>query len=104
MDGWTGDEVADLPLCVFEYLAKLYQQFEASGLVPTQWTWCKQVHLPKNEAASDCKDFRPVAIMSIFYRIWSSARFKEVATQQWVDRWLPAQAVCDERNLKCGTP
>ena len=50
VDGWLGQELCDLPPCVFERVACLFHEFEKSGLAPSIWQHARQVHIPKAPA------------------------------------------------------
>ena len=48
-DGWSGNEIATMPIAVFEIFAKFCQLCEASGLLPSTWQIARQAHLPKGQ-------------------------------------------------------
>ena len=93
MDGWGGTEIAALPPSVIQHVQQCFALFQKSGFVPTSWTWIKQVHVPKSTNSTQARDWRPIAVMSIWYRLWSGSQFKSVNCQQWFHRWLPPQAI-----------
>ena len=106
-DGWTGSEIAELPLEIWEYVQKIFCLFETHGVIPKTWFMARQGHIPKVGMKSmkthDCKKFRPITILSVWYRLWGSSRPKMVQTQQWIRRWWPHQAVGGGhvRTLRC---
>ena len=93
MDGWLGSEVSELPDVVLTQILEYFNLFQVSGMVPSSWKWLKQVHVPKNSDSKSAKDWRPIAVMSIWYRLWSASKFKSLQYQQWFRHWLPPQAV-----------
>ena len=89
LDGFSGTEVSYLPL----------KFCERSGLIPEAWNHIKQVHLPKpnkgkriRDGATDVATRRPICIMSVWFRIHASTRFKSTSVQGWLDTWWPAEA------------
>ena len=77
----------------------LLQEFERSGASPEAWNNIKQVHLPKpnkgkraRDGATDAASMRPICILSVWFRIHASARFKSTSVQRWLDTWWPAEA------------
>ena len=93
MDGWSGSEVAHLPRSVLHHVQKCFVLFQNHRFVTTSWTWIKQVHVPKSANSSEAKDWRPIAVMSSWYRIWSGSQFRSIPCQQWFRSWVPTQAV-----------
>lgn len=100
LDGWSGNEVCELPLSVVTELTTLFHLFEKNGKVPQQWYWIKQSHIPKKPDATECRDFRPISVMSIWYRAWSSSRFRQGSTQKWISEWLPKAAVAGKKGAE----
>ena len=98
MDGWSGNEIAYLPPPVLEHVQHCFALFQQHGFVPTTWTYIKQVHVPKSANSVQARDWRPIAVMSIWYRVWSGSHFKSAQCQQWLRGWLPAQAVGGRRG------
>ena len=76
LDGWHGSEAAFLPQTVIEELQKHFTLYEKSSLIPSEWTKCKQIHIPKRCFSENPKDYRQVVILSIWYRLWASSRMK----------------------------
>ena len=99
-DGWSGSEIADLPLCIFEDVSKMFQLFETAGITPTCWKLAKQVHLPKQTApgarasgAVSASKLRPVTVLSTWYRLWARSRLTTHEIKTWVQAWWPEDAV-----------
>jgi len=99
LDGFSGTEVAYLPLVVWQDVATLFHCFETSGYVPSEWSNIKQVHIPKpgkgrrdSDNAVDVASLRPISVLSVWFRIFASARWNSVETQRWVASWWPREA------------
>jgi hypothetical protein len=98
-DGWSGNEIATMPIAVFVFFAKFCQLCEASGLLPSTWQIARQTHLPKgqkgvraHDSARDVSGLRPLTLFSAWYRLCVSARLKSDSCQKWISTWWPAQA------------
>ena len=96
-DGWTGSELAELPLEIWEFTQKIFHLIETHQVIPKVWCMARQIHIPKvgmnSSEPQDCKNFRPITILSVWYRVWSGSRLKSVKTQQWLRRWWPQEAI-----------
>ena len=84
LDGWTGSEVADIPLAVWDELAPFFSACERWGKVPDSWRRIRQVHIPKphkanrpHDAATPAENMRPISVITTFWRVYTSARFEE---------------------------
>ena len=79
-DGWSGSEVADLPVEIWQFVVKSFTWFESINLVPDVWKLAKQTHIPKTgmdpSMCHDCKNFKLITMMSVWYRIWGSSRLE----------------------------
>ena len=96
VDGWLGDELCDLPLCVFDRAAVLFAAYEKAGLVPQIWTQARQAHIPKENAVDgihEAEKLRPITVLSSWYRLFGSARLKTKDAQRWLAQWWP-EAAC----------
>ena len=99
LDGFSGTEVSHLPVKFWTDVVHLFQEFERSGVSPEAWNNIKQVHLPKpnkgkraRDGATDAASMRPICILSVWFRIHASPRFKSTSVQRWLDTWWPAEA------------
>ena len=79
-------------------ITDVYTCCEATGFVPSQWRSMRQQHLPKpgkglrEDGATDAETLRPVAILSVWWRLWGSARVRTTQVKAWTTTWLPAEA------------
>ena len=100
-DGWSGSEVADLPDEIWKFVVEIFTWLEEARSVPDTWKLSKQNHIPKTgmdpSLSHDCKNFRPITIMSIWYRIWGCSRLRSAVVQQWIRSWWPPEAVGGKR-------
>ena len=106
IDGFSGDEVAHLPFVFWQDALHIFQEFERTGYVPDAWTEIRQVHIPKpdkgkrsSDGATDVAALRPICILSVWFRIFASARWKSPSTQNWVSKWWPANAFGGRKNF-----
>ena len=84
-DGWHGDEIMHLPEGLLQLFANFFNQLESgSQSWPTALLQWRQVCIPKPSGTG----LRPLSIGSVWYRMWSSIRIKQLS--QWiVDRVGP---------------
>ncbi|CAL1147571.1 unnamed protein product [Cladocopium goreaui] len=84
-DGWRGDEIMHLPEGLLQLFANFFNQLESgSQSWPTALLQWRQVCIPKPSGTG----LRPLSIGSVWYRMWSSIRIKQMS--QWiVDRVGP---------------
>ena len=105
IDGFYGDEIAHLPFVLWKDALHMFQEFERTGSVPDAWTEIRQVHIAKpdkgkrnSDGATDVAALRPISIMSVWFRIFASARWKSPSTQNWVSQWWPENAFGGRKN------
>jgi hypothetical protein len=95
LDGWSGDEVGDMPLVVAKAFLHFMRRCLHAGRAPATWTQIRQVQLRKPGAQDDAdgclmvKDLRPVSIMSVWWRVFTSAVVRSASCRSWVDQWAP---------------
>ena len=86
--GWDGLAPADLdglpPLC-WDRMAHVLNAVECTGSWPSQLGPTVVVLIPK--AGGGQADRRPIALLSLLYRLWAKARVREVG--QWIQSWDP---------------
>ncbi len=88
-DAWSLEELLLWPASAKEGLAQLFNRIEFGGEQwPRLWTLGATVYIPKKEVARSVKDLRPIALLSMIYRCWSSRRSKQIL--QWCSSWAPA--------------
>ena len=99
MDGWHGDEVSILPLSFWTSVTPLFNEFERCGYIPQDWRDIRQTHLPKpgkgvreSDHAIHVSSLRPVSILSTWYRLHATARWRSPSVQTWIDSWWPSTA------------
>ena len=105
LDGWSGDEVALVPQGVWAQLAPFFYACERLGTVPKAWTLIRQAHIPKsnkacrpNDSATPAENLRPISVMSVFWRLYASARLKSSPAVEWCASWMPADAWGGRKN------
>ena len=92
-DGWTGCEIAWLPLVVFDVFALLAKRWLACGVVPDQMCESRMVCLPKpgklrHGNVVSVQDTRPITVLSTWWRLWSSAWTRGVV-RGWMRSHIP---------------
>ena len=92
--GWTGDELASLPLPVWVIYSQLISRWLSRGVFPAIWQYARQVHLAKedvsvSEGTSDVSQMRPICVLSCWWRVLTSAIASHEAIRTWSDQ------VCD---------
>ena len=86
LDGWSRQE---LKIAIGnKVMARMVWQnmaiWEVFGQIPTPINQCKLVHVPKKVMRRlPCGQFRPICIMSAWWRCWSSSW----TSSQWVKGW-----------------
>ena len=56
-DGWSGDDVACIPLCIWLELAPFFEACERLGVVPQAWTlirWCDSCRKSETDFCYEC--------------------------------------------------
>ena len=89
MDEWCVQEMRIWPDCLLNALADIYNKVEAEG----KWPCIGEpfgVLLEKGGTAKEA-DKRPIWILPMAYRVWASARAKELA--KWRMQWPGKQAL-----------
>ena len=91
-DGWSGQEVGSLPIVVFDKFLTLVKRWSILGQWPSSWQHIRQVHTRKEQGVGPVrpKDLRPIAVLSVWYRILLTAVSRQEAVQQWILRIAPA--------------
>ena len=89
-DGWSGCEVHSWPRAAWNVYAQLLQRWLKRSVFPATWRQLRQVHIPKDSSAPDAAhqvkadELRPIAVLSILWRVISSAVAQHAHTQEWV--------------------
>ena len=89
--GWSGQETSTWPARAWEIYSQLVDRWMRRGVFPRAWSQVRQVHLPKEEGSATkahvrADKLRPIVVMSILWRIVSSAAASHEKMQQWVQR------------------
>ena len=71
-DGFDRLDLWRMPHCFKQTLMTMFSEIESSGKWPQQLLHGFGVPLPKTSTASEVQQFRPVIILSMLYRSWSS--------------------------------
>lgn len=92
IDGWNAEELSTIASSgrasrtVWSAMAR----WELFTSIPTALRNCKLVHIPKKEARIlQAGQFRPIAIMSAFWRAWSSTWMRSEWVRGWSKRLFP---------------
>ena len=90
-DGWSGAETSTWPLQAWICYSALLDRWMRRGIFPRAWRQLRQVHLPKEGGDDSSRvvkadGLRPIAIMSILWRVVSSAAATHESMQSWVDQ------------------
>ena len=75
-------------------LASFMAHCEALGCIPSSWRAIRQVHLGKGKRKQDdgsllAEDLRPISVASVWWRVWSKARFRQPEVQRWLLEFIP---------------
>ena len=105
-DAWSGTEVAPLPPEAFQAFADFCHYCEMAAKLPTSWRCATQARIPKGQkglredGARDINGSRPLAIFSVWYRIWASSRLKCHECQSWICNWWPDTAIGGKKGME----
>jgi hypothetical protein len=72
-DSWTYGDLKRLPSPAFDLLAELFETVERAGAWPEPIAHSFVAMLPKG-GSGDPDDYRPIVLLSVYYRIWAKAR------------------------------
>ena len=91
-DNWTAAEVKHLPFSCFDTMSQLFRQFAEQENVPEQFRQGRMVCIPKGNKVHNfairAEDARPICVMSVFWRIWTSALCRSTHMKRWLKRSL----------------
>ena len=85
-DGWGGSELAALPYNMWQSLHTIFHKLEEAPTLPSSWSWVRQTHLckPKPVTGHRCvSSLRPIAILSVFWRIFIQAKMSDSNLGLW---------------------
>ena len=80
-DSWRADELAQLPMAALNQLALIFEIMEERGQAPSPMVAGWLADLAKSEAPASPIAVRPISILSIVWRVYTSARAH--ALQEW---------------------
>jgi len=75
-DGWTYGDLKRMPAPALELLCDIFKCTERTGVWPEPIAHSFVAMLPKG-GSGDPDDFRPVVLLSVFYRLWAKCRGRE---------------------------
>ena len=87
LDGVTLADYRAMPDGVLQSMCRFYTLAEATGEWPAQLTAGRVVSLAKTAQPRTAADFRPITVLSIGYRLWSSYHSRNIIAA--LDEWLP---------------
>ena len=103
-DGWIGNEVFAFPLKIWSDLAPVFVFFEKIQAFPSAWSHIAQIHLAKEDGvrlidgATPASRLRPISLMSVWWRIYCTARLRGDQEQQWLSHHLVSSQHGGRRN------
>ena len=94
LDGWRAEELSLFSDEMWQVMSGFSDHCEELGNIPTIWRCVRQVHIPKGkppeaDGSMLADNMRPIAVMSIIWRICSRARFKQTEVQEWIHTSTP---------------
>ena len=95
-DTWSGRELCHFPPQVFDCFARLARHWLDTGDVPQQVCEARMCCLPKagkldHTRCISVEHMRPITVLSLWWRLWSSAWVQGSELQSWVRRYIPSQ-------------
>jgi len=86
-DGWAEEEVKAAIEMLAKDVADFYNTMEVAGCVPTAWQPGDVTLVPKTEEVGDQGNLRPITVMALLYRLWTSLRLR-VTLFDWEEAYL----------------
>ena len=86
VDGYSGSEVAAWPVVMWSAVMMVYHTFERLQAMPSNWQCICQTHLPKASlplGSIPVSKLRPISVMSVFWRIYTSAKLQGRDALDW---------------------
>ena len=90
-DGWSGCEISSWPRDAWNVYAQLLNRWMKRASFPSSWRQLRQVHTPKDSCAPNAAqqvkadELRPIAVLSVLWRVVSSAIARHAHTQERVN-------------------
>ena len=92
-DGWTGPEIAHLPLEALMVFRQVALRWEACGKVPATLREAHMVSIPKDDKVLDgvlaVQHTRPITVLNAHWRLWASAWLQTDGFRQWIAKHIP---------------
>lgn len=91
-DGWTSEELTMISSsgAASKLVWEAMSRWEIFQRIPTPCNNCKLVHIPKKERrVLSASQFRPIAILSAFWRAWSSTWVRSRWVLEWTKQLFP---------------
>ncbi len=93
IDGWSSEELSVVAMsdAASRTIWNAMSRWETFAAIPSPLKHCKLVHVPKKQLrVLKPGQFRPIAIMSAFWRTWSSTWMRSKWIQKWTTLLFPA--------------
>ena len=87
LDGWGWRELKVLRLSWYDELARILTKVEDLGVWPDGFLDAFITMIPNTDGDSTPLGQRPLRVLPVVYRIWASARVKQL--ENWFRRWVP---------------
>ena len=85
LDGWTVDELQQLPILWWDQMAEVFELIERTGDWPEGLTRAAVPLRPKEEGKTKPNQQRPITILLVLYRAWAGLRYDDLA--EWQAEW-----------------
>ena len=94
-DNWNSDEIKYVPVPAIQCFHQCTLRWHHTGWVPKQLFQSRHINLFKNHKIRNDQiqagDLRPISIMSVWWRVFSSAWTKSPQVREWTTRFLNKQ-------------
>ena len=88
LDGVSLTDLKHMPDGVLQSYCSFYDHAETRGRWPDQLTVGRVASIAKGPCPASAADFRPITVLSLGYRLWSSVHSRRLIAA--LDHWLPA--------------
>ena len=88
LDGVSLTDLKHMPDAVLRSYCRFFEHAETCGGWPEQLTVGRVASIAKGPSPASAADFRPITILSLGYRLWSSVHSRHLIAA--LDQWLPA--------------
>ena len=80
-DGWTRADLIHCSSDQIQAVLDFYKAWEQGAPCPTQWNIGLVHCLQKRESSAQVNDFRPITVLSMFYRVYAGIRAGQILAQ-----------------------